>query len=78
MKLSCIYSNSYKALNLLDSLNKRYEFVPFENCDAIVCLGGDGFMLHSIHRFHKLNKPIYGINCGSLGFFLNTYDTRSD
>jgi NAD+ kinase len=35
-------------------------------------------MLHSIHRFHKLNKPIYGINCGSLGFLLNTYDTKSD
>ena len=39
--------------------------------DVIVIIGGDGFMLHSLHSLHKLGKPFYGINCGSVGFLLN-------
>ncbi|MBT4921769.1 MAG: NAD kinase [Rickettsiales bacterium] len=43
------------------------------NIFAILVLGGDGFMLHSIHKYVDHNLPFYGINCGSLGFLLNEY-----
>lgn len=39
--------------------------------DIIVVLGGDGFMLRSLHQYHDLDKPFYGINCGSVGFLMN-------
>jgi len=39
--------------------------------DVFVILGGDGFMLHSIHNYMKFGIPFYGINCGSIGFLMN-------
>ncbi|MBL6785415.1 MAG: NAD kinase [Rickettsiales bacterium] len=45
-----------------------------KNIDAILVLGGDGFMLHSIHQYMDHKIPFYGINCGSLGFLLNNLD----
>jgi NAD+ kinase len=38
---------------------------------GIVALGGDGFMLHVLHRFMGKNLPVYGINCGTIGFLMN-------
>ncbi len=41
--------------------------------DAIVALGGDGLMLQVLHRFMGSNKPIFGMNRGSVGFLMNDY-----
>ncbi|HEB89767.1 MAG TPA: NAD kinase [Deltaproteobacteria bacterium] len=43
------------------------------DADVIVALGGDGFMLQTIHRFMSEGKPIYGMNRGSVGFMMNPY-----
>ena len=40
--------------------------------DIIVALGGDGFMLQTLHRFMG-GKPIYGMNRGSVGFLMNDF-----
>lgn len=40
---------------------------------CIITLGGDGIMLHALHKFMHLNCPFYGMNRGSLGFLLNQY-----
>ena len=42
-----------------------------QNIDLIIVLGGDGFMLHCLHLYMHLNIPVYGINCGTVGFLLN-------
>jgi NAD+ kinase len=42
--------------------------------DIIVCIGGDGFMLESIHEYNYLQKPFYGVNCGTVGFLMNQYN----
>ncbi len=41
--------------------------VPFEKLqgDAVISLGGDGTLLYILS---KINKPIFGINCGGVGF----------
>ncbi|WP_420962284.1 NAD kinase [Brucella sp. IR073] len=44
-----------------------------ENADVIVALGGDGFMLQTLHDFMNSGKPIYGMNKGSVGFLMNAY-----
>lgn len=41
-------------------------------CDYCVG-GGDGFMLKTLHQCQSLEKPVYGINCGTVGFLMNTY-----
>jgi NAD+ kinase len=52
-------------------LNARYGGVAPEKADVIVALGGDGFMLQTLHAFMNTGKPIYGMNCGTVGFLMN-------
>lgn len=61
-------------------LAKDFDFVPLERADAVVVLGGDGFMLQVLH--HMLDdgavKPAYGINMGTVGFLMNRPRKRAD
>jgi NAD+ kinase len=57
----------------LESLAAIYPSKPPADADVIVALGGDGFMLQTIHRFIGNGKPIYGMNRGSVGFMMNPY-----
>lgn len=57
----------------LARLEARYAPVPPEEADLIVALGGDGFMLETLHRFVALGVPIFGMNRGSVGFLMNVY-----
>jgi NAD+ kinase len=54
-------------------LMARYGACPETEADVIVPLGGDGFILQTIHRVLHLNKPVYGMNCGSVGFLMNEF-----
>ncbi len=56
------------------ALEARYDHCDPEQADVIVALGGDGFMLESLHRNMKRGLPIYGMNRGTVGFLLNGYD----
>lgn len=51
----------------------RYDGVAPDGADAVVALGGDGFMLQTLHAFMNTGKPIYGMNCGSVGFLMNEF-----
>lgn len=44
-----------------------------QEADVIVALGGDGMMLETLHRVMGNGVPVYGMNCGSVGFLMNTY-----
>lgn len=46
---------------------------PAEAAEVIVALGGDGFMLHTLHNTQALDVPVYGMNCGTIGFLMNEY-----
>lgn len=41
--------------------------------DVVVALGGDGFMLQTLHETKHLNLPVYGMNRGTIGFLMNGY-----
>ena len=75
-KLACLHSGSEKAIATYNKLSGEHEFVAPEAADIIVPLGGDGFLLRTLHEYLHLKKPFYGINCGTLGFLMN--DNRSD
>ena len=57
----------------LDRLAKRYGRTPADRADIVVALGGDGLMLETLHRMLDRRVPIFGMNCGSIGFLLNEY-----
>tara|TARA_B100000989_G_scaffold283849_1_gene250086 strand:- start:17 stop:796 length:780 start_codon:yes stop_codon:yes gene_type:complete len=75
--LACLADESDRAQAALKELAERYDFVNLRKKrsrpDAIVVLGGDGFMLQVLHKYMHRNIPIYGMNCGTVGFLLNTY-----
>ena len=50
-----------------------YGDCPLEQATVVVSLGGDGFMLETIHRVLPLRIPVYGMNCGSVGFLMNSF-----
>ena len=57
-------------------LNKFKNFNP-NTSNIIVVLGGDGFMLDTLKKFQKYNKPFYGINTGTFGFLMNKYNNQN-
>jgi NAD+ kinase len=67
-------SSAPQAEAALVRLSARYPHVSAEEADVIVALGGDGLMLQTLHRFMGVNKPIYGMNRGSVGFLMNAFD----
>ena len=52
-------------------LFKRFKKYSPYNSNLIVVLGGDGFMLETLKKFRKFNKPFYGMNTGTYGFLMN-------
>lgn len=70
MKIACLASRFAKNANLQQDFLKPSFVSPLE-ADVLICLGGDGFLLHCLHKYLHLNKPFYGLNYGSLGFLLN-------
>ncbi|MEW6017199.1 MAG: NAD kinase [Pseudomonadota bacterium] len=66
-------SDRPEAQDALRELTARYGQAPEDQAQVIVALGGDGFMLETLHRNMGAPKPIYGMNRGSVGFLLNEY-----
>ena len=57
-------------------LRERYEWCPVDHADTVVALGGDGFMLQTLHT--QLDRrapvaPVFGMNLGTVGFLMNEW-----
>src|SRR5881398_920828 len=71
--LSFISAGTPEADAARADLAKIYGDCDPNSSDVVVALGGDGLMLQTLHRFMGRNKPIYGMNRGSVGFLMNEY-----
>jgi NAD+ kinase len=67
-------SDTREAQEARARLEARYSAVAPESADVVVALGGDGFVLETLHRYLELGTPIYGMNRGTVGFLMNLYD----
>jgi NAD+ kinase len=65
-----------EAQTALAQLQREYKHLPLSQADVIVALGGDGFMLETLHVTIDRPVPIYGMNLGTVGFLLNQYRTE--
>jgi NAD+ kinase len=66
-------STAPAAQEALAVLTARHGQTDAEQADVVVALGGDGFMLQTLHETQKLRLPVYGMNCGTIGFLMNAY-----
>jgi NAD+ kinase len=71
--IAVLASEAPQAQAALADLDHLYRCVPPEEADVIVALGGDGFMLETMHRFRERGVPFYGMHRGSVGFLMNGY-----
>lgn len=73
LKLAFFASKRPEAQQALPVLTARYGSFSEEEADVVVALGGDGAMLDTLRRRLADNKPVYGMNLGTIGFLMNEY-----
>lgn len=49
-----------------------------EAADILCPLGGDGFMLQTLHRHGDLGLPVFGLKLGTVGFLMNQHRPEDD
>ena len=72
-RIAFMASTAPAASEALRVLTARYGQVALQKADVVVALGGDGFMLQTLHETQAMSLPVYGMNCGTIGFLMNTY-----
>ena len=73
-RLALLVSDSDRAQEAAEQVFRPLaDWVPLEEADAAVVLGGDGFMLQSLHAMLDADRivPAYGVNLGTVGFLMN-------
>ena len=73
MKLAFLSNATPVAEEARTELVACYGNVEPSEADVIVALGGDGFMLRTLHRTQEITAPVYGMNRGTVGFLMNEY-----
>lgn len=75
-RLALVAGTSERAQEAAQQMAHTCEWVPLEDADAAVVLGGDGTMLDALHDMLDAGRtiPVYGLNLGTVGFLMNRYD----
>jgi NAD+ kinase len=72
-RIAFLASDAPIAREALARMTATYGNVPPEEAEVIVALGGDGFMLQTLTATQHLDIPVYGMNCGTIGFLMNEF-----
>ncbi|MXP09356.1 NAD kinase [Pseudoblastomonas halimionae] len=77
-KLALLAADSERAQEAAAEIREQGDFVPLAEADVAVVLGGDGFMLQTLHSMLDQGRviPAFGLNLGTVGFLMNRL-TRS-
>ena len=73
MKIAFVAAQTEIAVAARLRLTALYGDNTPEQADVIVALGGDGLMLECLHKVLGSDKPVFGMNCGSVGFMMNEF-----
>ena len=76
-KIHFVIDGTNKAKTFRKKIYKKYKNYPPKVSDVIVVLGGDGFMLKTLKKYYKYNKPFYGMNIGTFGFLMNKFKLQN-
>ncbi len=72
-KIGVVAAETDAAQRAFAELQSRYHCVDPAQAEIVIPLGGDGFLLETLHRFLPQGVPIYGMHRGSVGFLMNPY-----
>ena len=72
-RLALVVSDTDKARAAAEHFRTLFQWVPVGEADAVVVLGGDGFLLQTLHAMLDARRiiPVYGVNLGTVGFLMN-------
>jgi NAD+ kinase len=75
LKIALVESGSALAQSAAADLRGRYDWVQPDEAELIIALGGDGFMLQTLHAMldHDRIVPVFGMNRGTIGFLMNEF-----
>lgn len=73
MHIAFVASDTDVAQQARHELARHYGETPIAEAELIVALGGDGFMLRTLHAYHTLEVPVYGMKLGRVGFLMNMH-----
>ena len=76
MKLHFVLDTNSKLSHQRFKFLKKFKNYSPQKADLITVLGGDGFMLQTLKKLGKFNKPFYGMNMGTYGFLMNKFKTK--
>ena len=76
-KIAFLAADTDSAQAALHEVTEIYGQCDFKTADYIVALGGDGFMLQTLHLCQNLRAPVYGMNRGTVGFMMNAYEIKA-
>ena len=77
IKPHILFDNTKLSKKIKNFLDHKIQNISLNNCNIIIVVGGDGFMLSSLKKYNKYKKPFYGINAGSYGFLMNKFSTKN-
>ena len=77
MRVSIISDKNKNSTNIKKILEKIINVSSLSKAQIIIVIGGDGFMLQTLKKNFKLNKPFYGLNSGNYGFLMNKFSRKN-
>ena len=72
-KIYLAFDKTKSSLKIKSLIIKKIQTTTITESNIIIVLGGDGFMLQTLKKLYKFNKPFYGINTGNYGFLMNKF-----
>ena len=76
-KAYLVFDKTKSSIKIKSLLIKKIQITSLKNANLIIVLGGDGFMLQTLKKFHKFKKPFYGVNSGNYGFLMNKFSNQN-
>lgn len=72
-RIAFLASTTEAAQAALAQMVARYGACTPEQAEVLCPLGGDGFLLQTLHRYGALGKPVFGMKLGTVGFLMNQF-----
>ena len=76
-KYFVIFDKNKNSLKIKSFLDKKIKLSNISKSNAIIVIGGDGFMLYVLKKLFRFKKPFYGINSGNYGFLMNKFSKKN-
>ena len=75
--IQIISDKNLRSLRIKKSLLNILKKAKPKKLNAIIVIGGDGFMLQTLKKNKKSKKLFYGVNSGNYGFLMNKFSSKN-